>query len=165
MPAVTVTETEPSGSSTSSPAVATVKEAVAALALKVTDFAPRFAAATKLPACPTLRFTFRSASGAGLARTVKDAVPPSSIPAPATMLTVGPPPSSSVIVKLAVPEPLAPPPRLVPEVASRVPSPTVTVSSPSAAGSDLATIRTAAVAEDAAPPVKVTLGVAVARFR
>ena len=76
--------------------------------------------------------------------------------APAAMLTTGVP-SSSVIEKLALPEPLKPPPRLVAEEAVPL-MPTVTVSaSPSSRMSSSARSVTVALA-GAVPPVKVIVG-------
>ena len=131
----------------------------------VTDLTPIRAASTKLPICPTLRFTVSPPAGAfAVELTVKPAAVPSITAAPGATLIVGPLASSSAMVKLAEPEPEAPPPRLVPEDASREPSATAMVSPASSTASEVARIRSVAVAEEDAPPVKVMPGVAVVRF-
>ena len=129
----------------------------------VTVLPPVLVPATKSPLAPMLRLTVRLADGAGAAVTVKLALAPSVTAAPAVTLMTGPVPSSSAMVKAAEPEPLAPPPKLVPEFASSVPSAMLMVSSLSAAASELASTRTDADAELDAPPVKVMLGEAVLR--
>ena len=87
----------------------------------VTVLRPRSPAATKSPVCWIRRLTVRDAEGAGLAWTVKEAVPPSELPVTAVgpvMLTVDPPPSFTVTEKLlVVPCGSTPPPTLVPSTA------------------------------------------------
>ena len=88
--------------------------------------------------------------------TVKLAAVPSVTAEPAVMLTVGAAgSSSSVIEKLAVPEPLAPPPSPVPEFSFKAPRPTVTVSSFSWVESPVAERVSVAVADALGRPVKV----------
>ena len=102
------------------------------------------------------------AAGAGDAVSVKVALDPSVTAEPPAMLTTGT--SSSVIEKLAVPEPLAPPPSPVPEFSFKAPRPTVTVSSPSAVVSAVALIVSVAVADALSPPVKVMVAMPLARL-
>ena len=99
---------------------------------------------------------------AGLTLNVKVALPPSATAAPAATFTVGSDgSSSSMIEKLAVPEPVAAPSAVF---AASVPKATVTVSSVSSTALLEALTVTMAARETAAPPVKVMVGGLSVRF-
>ena len=130
----------------------------------VTVLRPRAPAATKSPICWTRRLTVRFAEGAGLAWTVKEAVPPSVTADVPVMLTEDPPPSFTVTEKLlVVPCGSAPPPTLVPSAAASKlafePSAMVTVSALSDTPSAVAV--SSSVAVRAPVPEKRTFGVDV----
>ena len=149
----TLTVTLPSASSAVSPAVATVNVAVVDPELMVTVLLPALVLVTKLPTRATLRFTVRFASGAALAVTVKVALAPSVTEAPLlAMVTDGRLPSSSVIEKLTVPEPVAPPSAAFAVGAPRL---TAIFSLGSSVVSPVALKVSVAVREALARPVKV----------
>ena len=125
----------------------------------VTVLLPSSPEATWSPDSDTVIDTEMSSWGAGVAVSVNEAAVPSvTAAAPAAMLITGLV-SSSVIRKLALPVPLAPPPSPVPELAFKAPRPTVTVSeAPSSRKSPVASSVTVAVAEALARPVNVMVG-------
>ena len=114
---------------------------------------------TNLPFWVTSRATVIALPGVREALTVNEADPPSSMSAPPVMLMVGSLASSSIIVKLAEPEPVTPP---WSPVGASAPSCTLTDSSTSSVSSIAVSVSVASVAAPG-PPVKVSVLVADAK--